>query len=108
MSSFPFTNYPFDGRIGRGEFTNDENVQGPITLTVWHPDTGQPFRTYDVDSGTTLFLNDPNGNPVNMGNNWGVQVGGGQIKPVGVVANFNPGLFAFTTTEVANIPFFDS
>lgn len=70
---------PFDGRIGIAVFTN--STPYPLTITLWHPDSRSPWRSWIVAGGATETLVDHNGQPANFGSNWGAQLGE-TIKPL--------------------------
>jgi hypothetical protein len=61
-----------------------------VTVTLWHPDNGQPFQSWRVGPGETLrLLHD--GAPINIGSDWGVQLGDSEVKPVFRVSAWNSG-----------------
>ena len=69
-----------DGRIGKVAFTNDgEKALGVI---LWLPETGAEFQTRMVGGGKTISFS------VDCENDWGVQLGQGEIKQLARCGTF--------------------
>ena len=62
----------FDGRVGTIQVTNDSRYK--VNLTLWHPDSKAPFDTYPIEGQSDLVILYNNA-PINIGSDWGVQIG---------------------------------
>jgi hypothetical protein len=75
-------------------FTND--IGNALGVTLYHPDTGAAFQSWTVGSGVTEQFH------VNVENDWGVQLGQGEIKQLARCAHFSNGIWSFSATQFVN------
>ncbi len=62
----------FDGRVAKIKFNNASLYE--MRVTLWHPDTKSPFKTYTIHSQIKIELD--LGQPgTGIGSDWGIQVG---------------------------------
>jgi hypothetical protein len=93
VSTFPipstprrYSPIPFDGRIGEIEFVNTTLYL--VRVTLWHPNTGlKQEKDYQFQGGQRDFLSDGDKH-IYIGNDWGIQIGDSDIKPVAQVAKW--------------------
>ncbi|MDZ7963212.1 MAG: hypothetical protein RMY34_36070 [Aulosira sp. DedQUE10] len=95
------------GQVGKIAVVN--TTSAPVEINLYHPDApGGIFGTYEIDPGANIFLADGG----NIGMDWGIQVGGSDIRIVGLVSDWNEfgGEFIFQTWPdriLANMPTYD-
>lgn len=73
----------FDGRIGGVVLRNGYSKE--VTVTLWHPDTRKPHASWAVAPGKSLHSY-VDGKPIRVGSDWGVQMNGLHIIPIGKAA----------------------
>ncbi len=83
----------FDGRIGKIHVRN--NTLYEIKVTLWHPDSAAIFNSW-VMSGTSKKYLKSNNTAINIGNDWGIQLGDSAIKSIGDAANWKGGEWRVT------------
>jgi hypothetical protein len=62
----------FDGRVGSIAIYNNSLYQ--VKVTLWHPDSKSPFNTYTIPGQSEMIIQ-YNNSPINIGSDWGIQVG---------------------------------
>jgi len=67
------------GKVAKLAFNNSTN--SPVNVTLYHPDSKAPFKSWNIASGKNIFL-DRN----NYGMDWGIQVDNSEICIVGRVS----------------------
>ncbi len=74
-----FSPKQFDGRIGKVFIQNSSPY--PFKVSLWHPASKQIFKSWSLDEGTETHLTTDN-QAINIGNDWGIQIGDSQVKPI--------------------------
>ena len=67
----------FDGRVGQIEFVNNSFYD--VTVHLWHPDTKDFFMSFLIKKNSKSLLQ-YNNQPLNIGSDWGIQVGSKQSR----------------------------
>ncbi|MGK0293230.1 MAG: hypothetical protein ACI9U1_001623 [Porticoccaceae bacterium] len=62
----------FDGRVGTIAINNNSLYQ--VIITLWHPDSKSPFVSYSIPGQSEIIIMH-NSSPINIGSDWGVQIG---------------------------------
>lgn len=75
----------FDGRIGKIFVKN--TTSHPFKVTLWHPDSELIYRSWVLDGTTKLYLK-INKEAINIGNDWGIQIGDSEVKSIDVAATW--------------------
>lgn len=62
----------FDGRVGSIAINNNSLYQ--VRVTLWHPDSKSPFKSYSIPGQSEVVIQH-NNSPINIGSDWGIQIG---------------------------------
>lgn len=83
----------FDGRVGVVLVQN--TTSRVARVKVYHPDgQGEDFRRWTVDPGRVLALSGEDGDRLNLGNDWGIQVDRSCVSTLGQAAEWQEGEFS--------------
>ncbi len=77
----------FEGLVGKIKFNNPALY--PVTVTLWHPNSGEVQVHQTVNGNENPYLLDDDKKPINVGDDWGVQLGDSKIKPVSKCARWD-------------------
>lgn len=91
-----YTPCDFGGRVGKIRFTNESGYK--INVKLWHPDTKELFATWSVKAGESATLS-TDGKEINIGDDWGIQLGSSKVKCVGEAALWQSKFFKVTSTN---------
>lgn len=80
----------FGGRVGRVIVKNDSMY--PITVKLYHSDNGQIQSTERVNGGEAVDFG------YNVGDSWGIQIGGSKVKCVGDISEWRNNTFYVNTS----------
>ncbi|MEN8135226.1 MAG: hypothetical protein ABFS18_06780 [Thermodesulfobacteriota bacterium] len=78
----PKTSYmpkQFDGRVGK-IFVKNTSLY-PFKVTLWHPDSEKAYKSWVINGTTKMFLSVKE-EAINIGNDWGVQLGESEVKSI--------------------------
>jgi hypothetical protein len=96
MPNHPWPWYQIDpdGRVGKVAFTND--LGNSLGVILWFPDTGAALQTWYVGGGTTKTIS------FDCENDWGVQLGQGEIKQLARCGTFSASGWSLSATQFVN------
>lgn len=79
------TTCEFGGRVGKVVFKNSSAY--PINVKLWHPNSNSIYTTQKVQGNTSIDFG------INVGDDWGIQLGSSQVKCIGDVSNWRNNTF---------------
>ena len=86
-----YTPARFDGRVGQISIENTSAY--PVQIALWHPDSKSTFGTWTITAVSTKFLAHE-GKRINIGNDWGIQLGDSEVKSIGRISRWSNGTWA--------------
>jgi hypothetical protein len=75
----------FDGRVGKIFVKNTSAY--PFKVTLWHPDSETIFHSWVLKPISKEYLH-VSGEAINIGNDWGMQIGSSRVRSVGDAADW--------------------
>ncbi len=69
----------FDGRVGKIFVKNTSAY--PFKVTLWHPDSERVFESWVIKPTSKQYLS-VSGEAINIGNDWGIQIGDSLVRSV--------------------------
>ncbi len=85
------TTCEFGGRVGGVVFKNESAY--PINVKLWHPDNNKIYTTKKVAGNTSVNFG------INVGDDWGIQLGSSKIKCIGATATWAKDIFSVSSAS---------
>lgn len=87
-------------RTGRVLINNQRN--SPVQITLIHPDSASKFADWTIAASNRIFLVH-NNQPFYVGDDWGIQVGGGCVFYIGEVGIYNSQAYEITLSDPGKV-----